>query len=185
METAERRFRIILNAPSMGTPLRRISMTTGASHRSAPTRNWNEAQQESPEHNHEGTPLPGHEVDYDAMSVASDNSPIIPTRLEERFNRHDHQDDKLSHRVWEDVKRRLHMLNVYLGIDTDEDESYSYLFDDQSYMDDHSIYAPSDRSTATTVASSSEESSVCSDAFEYGDDDDEGMMIRRIASGDT
>ncbi|KAG7370574.1 hypothetical protein IV203_019144 [Nitzschia inconspicua] len=118
-------------------------------------------------------------ISNDSASLSSDDSPIVPIRLHERsLLDREMVDDKLSHRVWEDVKRRLHLLNVYLGIDTDEDESYGYLFDDHSDNEDHSSYAASDR-TATTEAFSME-SSVHSDDFEYGDDD--SRIIRRIPS---
>ncbi|KAG7344530.1 hypothetical protein IV203_022538 [Nitzschia inconspicua] len=118
-------------------------------------------------------------ISNDSASLSSDDSPIVPIRLYERSLLDREMDSKLSHRVWEDVKRRLHLLNVYLGIDTDEDESYSHLFDDHSDNEDHSSYAASDR-TATTAAFSME-SSVHSDDFEYGDDDD-SRIIRRIPS---
>lgn len=118
--------------------------------------------------------------------AASDSSPMISIRLEERYFLAEAHSRGLSgddykmmaspHRVWDDVKRRLHMLNVYLGIDTDEDETFSHLFDDGD-GDDLSSYAASER-TLTTVASSTGLSSVQSFEFEY----DNEMMIRRIES---
>jgi hypothetical protein len=128
-------------------------------------------------------------TEEDDMSTESSSaSDIIPTRLEQQFARaaaaaaaennvtmgnyitlpryNGESDDKMPHRVWQSVKQRLHLINVYIGIDTDEDETYSYLFDDQEHMendfyvggyfdahdDDGSVY------TASTAASSMDDS---------------------------
>jgi hypothetical protein len=117
-------------------------------------------QQQQQQQQYNDSDQPSRDVES-ASITSSDISPIMDILLHETLldrNDNDSVDaNKLSRRVWEDVKRRLHLLNVYLGIDTDEDENYSYLWDDENggVDDDQSdSYARSDR-TATTVVSSS------------------------------